>query len=134
MPLDDPLPPELEWELYLRGIGQFNNHEYFDAHETWEQIWHHASGAKYDFIQGLIQCAVALEHYRRSNPRGVLSLHRNYLRKFQCVPDPCMRLNLRPFLDDMEKALHPVISANPLPEKGTLRFNPATAPRIVLND
>ena len=52
-------------------IVHFNRHEFFEAHETWEDAWHMAWGIKHEFYQGMIQCAVALEHYRRSNPRGV---------------------------------------------------------------
>src|SRR5215831_3541166 len=65
---------DLERKLYYDGITLFNEHEFFDAHEVWEDIWHMAFGTKFEFYQGMIQCAVALEHYRRSNPRGVVSL------------------------------------------------------------
>ena len=77
---DNPMPPELERKLYYDGIHLFNEHEFFEAHETWEDIWHMAYGLKHEFYQGMIQAAVALEHYRRSNPRGVVralpTLHR----------------------------------------------------------
>ena len=63
---------ELEKKLYLDGIALFNDHEFFEAHEVWEDIWHEAYGTKFEFYQGMIQCAVALEHYARSNPRGVV--------------------------------------------------------------
>jgi len=88
--MHDPMPPELERKLYHDGIRLFNEHEFFDAHEVWEDIWHMAYGLKHSYYQGMIQCAVALEHYRRGNPRGVISLHKSYQTKFTGVPEVFM--------------------------------------------
>ena len=49
------MSPELEKKLYLDGIHLFNDHEFFEAHEVWEDIWHMAYGLKHDFYQGMIQ-------------------------------------------------------------------------------
>src|SRR5687768_7583276 len=86
MPSPDPMPLDLEKKRYLDGIQLFNEHEFFEAHEAWEDVWHHVHGLKHEFYQGMIQAAVALEHYRRSNPRGVLSLAKSYPPKFRNVP------------------------------------------------
>src|ERR687894_832257 len=75
MSVNHPMPPELERKLYYDGITLFNEHEFFEAHEVWEDVWHMAYGLKHYYYQGLIQCTVALELYRRSNPRGVVSLY-----------------------------------------------------------
>src|SRR5438105_1300203 len=107
MPHDNPMPPDLERKLYYQGIQLFNEHEFFEAHETWEEIWHHACGLKHDFYQGMIQCAVALEHYRRSNPRGVLSLYNSYRPKFAKLPPVFMGLDIRTFLKSMHETLRP---------------------------
>src|SRR6266571_5120998 len=117
------MPQELEKKLYLDGIHLFNDHEFFEAHETWEDIWHMAYGIKHDFYQGMIQAAVALEHYRRSNPRGVVSLHKSYPIKFRAVPDQFMGLNVKRFLEHMEDALSPVTAAHPLPERGQIELD-----------
>src|ERR1700694_1254893 len=109
MPASDPMPAELERKLYYEGIHLFNEHEFFEAHETWEDVWHMAYGLKHQFYQGLIQCAVALEHYRRSNPRGVLSLYQSYRPKFKNVPPMFMGLDVKRFLEDMHEALRPVL-------------------------
>ena len=126
------MDPALERKLYLDGIRLFNGHEYFDAHEAWEEVWHMAYGIKHDFYQGLIQCAVALEHYRRSNPRGVASLYKSYRPKFEHVPSVFMGLDVTKFLAEMRESLRPVIEADPLPEKGSVELDLATAPKINL--
>jgi hypothetical protein len=122
----------LERKLYYDGITLFNEHEFFDAHEVWEDIWHMAFGTKFEFYQGMIQCAVALEHYRRSNPRGVVSLFESYNRHFKDVPKIFMGLNVEDFLGQMKQTLSPVLKLDPLPEKGSIHLDAATVPTIRL--
>jgi hypothetical protein len=126
------MSPELERKLYYDGIQLFNEHEFFEAHEVWEDIWHMAYGLKHDFYQGLIQCAVALEHYRRSNPRGVVSLFNSYRPKFKHVPPIFMGLDVPQFLADMHAVLQPVLDANPLPQKGEIALDPSLVRKIEL--
>jgi hypothetical protein len=128
----NPMPPELERKLYYDGIHLFNEQEFFEAHEVWEDIWHMAYGIKHDFYQGMIQCAVALEHYRRSNPRGVLSLYRSYQPKFRDVPDVFMGLEVPKFLGAMRQVLRPVVEADPLPERGQIELDMTRTPKIEL--
>jgi uncharacterized protein len=121
-----------ERKLYHDGITLFNEHEFFEAHEVWEDIWHMAFGLKHEFYQGMIQCAVALEHYRRSNPRGVVSLYRSYNEHFKDVPAKFMGLDVRQFLAAMESVLEPVIAASPLPQRGEIQLDVARTPKITL--
>jgi hypothetical protein len=126
------MTPATERKLYYDGITLFNEHEFFEAHEVWEDIWHMAYGTKFEFYQGMIQCAVALEHYRRSNPRGVVSLYKSYTDHFKDVPAVFMGLDVRDFLSRMRHALEPVLSADPLPERGEIELNSETPPKISL--
>jgi hypothetical protein len=128
----DESPLQQERKLYYAGIQLFNDHEYFEAHEAWEAAWHLTLGVKHAFYQGLIQCAVALEHYRRGNARGVASLARSYPPKFRDVPAVFMGLDVRRFLDEMRDALAPVTSADPLPAQGTIQLDPSRTPKIEL--
>ena len=129
------MSPELEKKLYLDGIRLFNEREFFAAHEVWEDAWRaQAAGVKREFYQGLIQCAVALEHYKRSNPRGVVSLYASYRRHFRDVPDSFMGLNVGAFLAKMRQALAPVVDSDALLERGERTLDLATAPRIELHD
>ena len=130
--MQNPMPPELERKLYHDGIRLFNEHEFFDAHEVWEDIWHMAYGLKHSYYQGMIQCAVALEHYRRSNPRGVISLYKSYQTKFTGMPEVFMGLRVPAFLAAMKRTLDPVLSADPLPEKGGIDLDESTVPIIEL--
>ncbi len=62
--------------LYLRGIDQFNGRQYFESHETWEELWGGEHGPARQFYKGLIQAAVALHHAAGGNARGAASLLR----------------------------------------------------------
>ena len=61
---------------YLAGILFFNAHDFFEAHEVWEDVWTESSGPQRRFYQGLIQAAVALHHFRNGNVRGAVKLYR----------------------------------------------------------
>ena len=59
---------------FRQGIVQFNAGHFFDAHETWEEIWLQAAEPDKTFFQGIIQIAAAFHHYTRGNMRGAYSL------------------------------------------------------------
>jgi len=132
MPIEHPPDAGEERRLYLEGIRLFNHRQFFDAHETWEDIWTTARGDRQRFYQGLIQAAVALEHYARSNPRGVVSLHRTYPPKFAGLSDVFLGLHIPTFLAQMEHALAPVLELKTLPEKGAIQIDPARLFTITL--
>ena len=89
---------------YLHGVGLFNRGEFYDAHEVWEDLWREASGPEKQFYQGLIQCAVALEHARRGNVRGALRLAERYPLRLTGLPRIFMGVDIADFLRQMDRA------------------------------
>lgn len=73
-------------EKFRRGVEQFNQHKFFEAHETWEEIWLLEPEPGKTFLQGIIQVAAACHHYRRGNARGMQSLLRAGLQKLARFP------------------------------------------------
>jgi predicted metal-dependent hydrolase len=71
---------------FLQGVEQFNRGEFFEAHETWEQLWLKASGPEKNFLQGTIQLAAAFHHWARGNAQGALSLLRAGHEKLKGFP------------------------------------------------
>ena len=62
----------------------FDAGDYFEAHETWEDLWNEAQGPRHAYLQGLIQVAVALHHAGTGNLKGTKKLFAsalNYLEK-----------------------------------------------------
>ena len=59
----------MESEL-ARGLDQISRGEYFEAHETLEDVWRAADPAEKDFFQGLVHVAVAWYQAGRGNRVG----------------------------------------------------------------
>ena len=67
-------------DLYNKGINAFEKHEFYDAHEYWEDLWSDYRLVDAKFIQGLIQLAVGYFHISNDNKNGA----RGLLNK--CIP------------------------------------------------
>ncbi len=65
---DDDAPEGLR-----AGIDQFNRGEYWECHETLEDIWRSEPDAVRYLYQGILLAGVGLYHLRRGNRRGALS-------------------------------------------------------------
>jgi predicted metal-dependent hydrolase len=69
------------------GVALFNAHQFWHAHEAWEELWLHASGEDKVFLQGLIQLAAAYHHVQRGTLRGGVRLFDAALRKLERFAD-----------------------------------------------
>ena len=81
-------------EKFRRGCEQFNACEFFEAHETWEDIWLTAAEPEKTFLQGIIQVSAAFHHFRRGNRAGAQSLLNAGLRKLEQFPGEYRGLQL----------------------------------------
>ena len=72
-----------------QGIAHFNAHEFWHAHESWEQLWLPATGPEKLFLQGLIQLAAAYHHVQRGTFRGGVRLFDAALKKLEPLPAGC---------------------------------------------
>lgn len=123
---------------FHRGLALFNEGDFFTAHEVWEEVWHHASGERKRLYQGLIQLAVAFEHARRGNPRGVRSVYTSAREKLRTLPSPFRGIDLARLLREADAALKAILNLPPerfapgLPHGQELPFDPARCPRIDL--
>ena len=87
-PQDDPSTRALQdRQAFCRGIEQFNTGRFFDAHETWEEVWLRSPEPDKTFLQGIIQIAAAFHHYSRGNARGAHSLLQAGLARLARFPD-----------------------------------------------
>lgn len=76
--LESTVPPldPARWsrsEAYCYAVDLFNHGYYWEAHETWEGLWHAAGreGIIADFLKGLIKLAAAGVKMRQGIPAGV---------------------------------------------------------------
>lgn len=87
---------------FISGIEHFNKREFYDAHETWEDLWHEEHGDAHNFIQGLIQFATALHHFEDSNLKGTRLLYLGGMELLQPYADHYWGINLKKLRNDME--------------------------------
>ena len=57
-----------------KGIHEFNRGEFFECHETLEDLWRGYEAQDRECIQGIIQIAVGYYHLARDNRKGALKL------------------------------------------------------------
>ena len=111
----------------LQGIREFNNREWFECHETVEDLWIGSEGELRDFYQGIIQIAVALHHWRNGNFGGAVSLLKGGTGYLRHVSGVCLWVDVAALIaaaDRMRAALE---------ELGRERMeslDPALIPRI----
>jgi uncharacterized protein len=78
----------------LEGIGQFNRGEYFDYHETLEEIWRDEQGKMRDLYKGILQIGVAIYHAKRSNLRGAMRLISSGMELLSPFAPECMGIDV----------------------------------------
>jgi 8-oxo-dGTP diphosphatase len=80
---------------YLEGIRLFNSGQYFECHEMLEDLWHPAEGEQRLHYQGLIQAAIAVEHFRKDNWTGAMGLYEKACEKWAQLPPQYMGLDIK---------------------------------------
>ena len=60
--------------LFQDGLNYYRKGEYFEAHESWEELWSDFYLKDRRFVQGLIQLSVSFVHLENNNLKGAKSL------------------------------------------------------------
>jgi len=87
----------------LRAFGEFNRGDWYDCHETLEDLWIGSEDETRWFYQGMLQIAVALFHWRNGNYGGAVSLlvsGRDYLQRVSPV---CQRIEVATLVAEAER-------------------------------
>lgn len=97
--------PALSNPDFLRGIEEFNNKDFFDAHDTFEEIWHHIRGAEKRCYQAVIQLAIGYYHLCFLNFKGAESMLSKALDKLVHYQPIGLGLDTKHLLDATEYVL-----------------------------
>ena len=73
-------------ERFREGVGHFNARQFWEAHESWEELWLAAETDLEQFLQGLIQLAAAYHHVQRGTFPGAVRLFEAALRRLEAFP------------------------------------------------
>jgi len=71
---------------FREGVAHFNSRQFWEAHESWEELWLAAGTDLEQFLQGLIQLAAAYHHVQRGTFRGGVRLFDAALRRLSAFP------------------------------------------------
>ncbi|MDR3578545.1 MAG: DUF309 domain-containing protein [Oryzomonas sp.] len=83
----------------LEAIRQFNNGDWFECHETLEDLWVGEEGEVREFYQGVLQVAVALHHWRNGNFGGAISLLKSGVEYLSRVSAVCQWVDVAAFIN-----------------------------------
>lgn len=81
--MGDPSLGPGDLEGLWRAVEEFDAGLYFECHDTLEEIWSGTRGPARDFLQGLIQVAVAYYHLSSGNAAGARSLFARALKRLE---------------------------------------------------
>lgn len=115
-------PPAL-----LRGIEEFNRGEFFECHETLEELWMAEPRPIRRLYQGILQIGVAFYHLDARRYRSVVTLLNRgsgYLRAFAPA---CMSVDVESLLDSAARCLALVEELGP---EGLNHFDWSLVPKI----
>jgi len=90
-------------DLLLDGINFFNAEQYFEAHESWEDLWRATRGPLRLYYQGLVQAAVGMHHLKQKNLNGARAQLQKSLAKLEQYPDRFCKIDNRRLTGDLRK-------------------------------
>ena len=82
---------------FHQAIDLFNRHEWYAAHDVFEEIWHETADPERRSLQGILQVAVAQLHLQRGNTRGATILFGEALGRLKRPGAPDLGLDLEAF-------------------------------------
>jgi hypothetical protein len=89
----EPPPDEL-----LLAVRQFNNRDWFECHETLEDLWMGETGEVRKFYEGILHVSVALHHWKNRNFGGTISLLRSGVDHLSHVQPVCQQVDVLTFM------------------------------------
>lgn len=110
-----------------KGALLFNHHLFFEVHEVLEAQWMKETGEEKQFLQGLIQIAVAFYHLENANHRGALALLQDGMAKLTPYRPTFLGVELEQFMHRLETCRTEILR---LGETGLSQFRLALLPSM----
>ena len=111
----------------LQGIREFNRRDWYECHETVEDLWIGAEEELRNFYQGIIQIAIALHHWRNGNYGGAVSLLNGGSGYLQRVSDRCQWVDVAGLIADADRVR---AALEELGKERMTSLDPALIPQI----
>lgn len=115
--------------LFERGVEEFNGQFFFEAHDTWEELWRETSGPGKLFYQGLIQTAVGFYHLSNKNYKGACSQFGKALAKLENYMPAYQAIDTQLLVDRLRQCLNDAVV---LRDGGAESFDETRIPQILV--
>lgn len=90
---------------FWQGVTQFNQQQFYDCHDTFEELWMEAPIYDRAFYQGLLQIAVGCYHLSNSNWRGAVILLGEGMGRLEKYEPFYYQVNVSQLLDESSQLL-----------------------------
>jgi hypothetical protein len=87
----------------LQAFGEFNRGDWYECHETLEDLWIGSEDEPRWFFQGMLQIAVALLHWRNGNYGGAVNLLTSGIQYLRRVSPVCQRIEVATLAADADR-------------------------------
>ena len=89
----------------FEALNLFNNHEWYEAHDAFEEIWYSVDGEERQVIQGILQVSVSQFHLSKGNLNGATILLGEGLGRIKTRTNINIGLDLESFCKSLEDLL-----------------------------
>lgn len=110
--------PELDRDeraLFEKGIRLFNDRRYWEAHESWEEVWMRREEESRIFFQGIIQAAAGFHLVvEKPRPGGASKNLSKALEKLDLFPARFLGIDVASLRDSIRAALTAIARSEPV--------------------
>ena len=93
-------------ELFIQGLNYYHKKDYFESHESWEELWSDYYLEDRKFVQALIQLSVSFVHLGNNNIKGAKSLLNKSKSKFKEFTGVHRGINVKKLLEQIEGVMN----------------------------
>ena len=87
------------------ALNLFNNHEWYEAHDAFEELWYSVDGDERQVIQGILQVSVSQFHLSKGNLNGATILLGEGLGRIKPRTNINLGIDLKSFCTCLEDLL-----------------------------
>ncbi len=113
--------------LLLAGVEQFNRGEFFEQHETLEDLWREETREVRRLYQGILQVGVAMYHIGRRNHHGAVYMLTRGPAYLEPFAPACQTVDVADLLSQAARIRAEVERLGP---NGLEHFDWSLAPRV----
>ena len=113
---------------FQQAVALFNGHDWYGAHDLFEELWHETGDPERRWLQGMVQLSVALLHRQRGNVHGAMVLLGEASGRLGSAMSPPTGLDQDSLLGPLQRLLSRLQSGQDAPDLSLPSLNFSHAP------